>query len=85
MYSSVKLMHALMEHDLVDELRIWVHPVFSGAVGVSSTRESRRPSWSSWTRPGFPTASSFSRTSERARVGTSFEESSGGRRAGFRL
>ncbi|MDQ3791652.1 MAG: dihydrofolate reductase family protein [Actinomycetota bacterium] len=27
MYGSADLMHTLMEHDLIDEYRIWVHPV----------------------------------------------------------
>jgi dihydrofolate reductase len=27
MFSSVGLMHALMGHGLIDELRLWVHPV----------------------------------------------------------
>jgi dihydrofolate reductase len=30
MYSSVELMHTLMEHDLIDEYRIWLHPVVLG-------------------------------------------------------
>jgi dihydrofolate reductase len=31
MYSSVELMHTLMEHGLIDEYRIWVHPVVLGS------------------------------------------------------
>ncbi len=31
MYSSVELMHTLMEHDLIDDFRIWVHPVVLGS------------------------------------------------------
>jgi len=31
MYSSVELMHKLMEDDLIDEYRIWVHPVVLGS------------------------------------------------------
>jgi dihydrofolate reductase len=27
MYSSVELMRSLMEHDLIDEYRLWLHPV----------------------------------------------------------
>ena len=30
MYSSVALMRDLMKHDLVDRLRIWVHPLVLG-------------------------------------------------------
>jgi dihydrofolate reductase len=30
MYSSVELMHTLMESELIDEYRIWVHPVVLG-------------------------------------------------------
>jgi dihydrofolate reductase len=30
MYSSVELMHALMEDDLIDDYRIWVHPLVLG-------------------------------------------------------
>jgi dihydrofolate reductase len=30
MYSSVELMDTLMQHDLIDEYRIWVHPVVLG-------------------------------------------------------
>ena len=29
-YSSVELMHALIERDLVDEYRIWIHPLILG-------------------------------------------------------
>jgi len=31
MYSSVELMHTLMENDLIDEYRLWVHPVVLGS------------------------------------------------------
>jgi dihydrofolate reductase len=31
MYGSADLMHTLMEHDLIDEYRIWVHPVVLGS------------------------------------------------------
>jgi dihydrofolate reductase len=31
MYSSVELMYTLMEHGLIDEYRIWVHPVLLGS------------------------------------------------------
>jgi dihydrofolate reductase len=31
MYSSVELMHTLMQHGLIDEYRIWVHPVILGS------------------------------------------------------
>jgi dihydrofolate reductase len=31
MYSSVGLMHALMEDDLIDNYRIWVHPLVLGS------------------------------------------------------
>ena len=31
MYGSSDLMHALMQHDLIDEYRIWVHPVVVGS------------------------------------------------------
>jgi dihydrofolate reductase len=31
MYGSADLMHKLMEHDLIDEYRIWVHPVVLGS------------------------------------------------------
>jgi dihydrofolate reductase len=31
MYSSVELMHTLMENDLVDQFRIWVHPLILGS------------------------------------------------------
>ncbi len=31
MYSSVELMHALMEHGLIDEVRIWLHPLILGS------------------------------------------------------
>jgi dihydrofolate reductase len=31
MYGSVELMHTLMQHDLIDEYRIWVHPVVLGS------------------------------------------------------
>ena len=30
MYGSHDLMHSLLEHDLIDEFRIWVHPVLLG-------------------------------------------------------
>jgi dihydrofolate reductase len=30
MYSSVELMHTLMPYDLIDEYRIWVHPLILG-------------------------------------------------------
>jgi dihydrofolate reductase len=30
MYSSVTLMHALMKDDVIDEFRIWVHPLILG-------------------------------------------------------
>jgi dihydrofolate reductase len=30
MYGSHDLMHSLLEHDLIDEYRIWVHPVVLG-------------------------------------------------------
>jgi dihydrofolate reductase len=30
MYSSVELMDTLIQHDLIDEYRIWVHPVVLG-------------------------------------------------------
>jgi dihydrofolate reductase len=30
MYSSAQLMHALMEHGLIDEFRIWLHPLVLG-------------------------------------------------------
>jgi dihydrofolate reductase len=33
MYSSAKLMHALMEHGLIDDFRIWVHPLVLGSGG----------------------------------------------------
>jgi dihydrofolate reductase len=33
MYSSAKLMHALMEHRLIDVFRIWVHPLVLGSGG----------------------------------------------------
>ena len=31
MYGSADLMHTLMQHDLIDEYRIWVHPVVLGS------------------------------------------------------
>ncbi len=31
MYGSAALMHTLMQHDLIDEYRIWVHPVVLGS------------------------------------------------------
>jgi dihydrofolate reductase len=31
MYGSVELMHALMSHDLIDEYRVWVHPLILGS------------------------------------------------------
>jgi dihydrofolate reductase len=31
MYSSAELMHALMGHGLIDEVRLWVHPVVVGS------------------------------------------------------
>ena len=31
MYSSANLMHTLMQHNLIDEYRIWVHPVVLGS------------------------------------------------------
>ena len=31
MYGSTKLMQTLMEHDLIDEYRIWVHPLTLGS------------------------------------------------------
>jgi dihydrofolate reductase len=31
MYSGVELMHTLIEHELIDEYRIWVHPVVLGS------------------------------------------------------
>jgi dihydrofolate reductase len=31
MYSSVDLMHTLIEHSLIDEYRIWIHPVVLGS------------------------------------------------------
>jgi dihydrofolate reductase len=31
MYSSVELMHTLIQHGLIDEYRIWVHPVILGS------------------------------------------------------
>ena len=31
MYGSAGLMHTLMQHDLIDEYRIWVHPVVVGS------------------------------------------------------
>jgi dihydrofolate reductase len=33
MYSSVELMHTLMQDDLIDEYRIWVHPLVLGSGG----------------------------------------------------
>src|SRR5215216_1400780 len=33
MYSSAKLMHTLMEHGLIDDFRIWVHPLVLGSGG----------------------------------------------------
>jgi dihydrofolate reductase len=33
MYSGVDLMHTLIEHGLVDEYRIWVHPLVLGSGG----------------------------------------------------
>jgi dihydrofolate reductase len=33
MYSSATLMHALMEHGLIDQYRIWVHPLVLGSGG----------------------------------------------------
>jgi dihydrofolate reductase len=32
-YSSATLMHTLMEHGLIDEFRIWVHPLVLGSGG----------------------------------------------------
>jgi dihydrofolate reductase len=31
MYSGVDLMHTLIDHDLIDEYRIWVHPLVLGS------------------------------------------------------
>jgi dihydrofolate reductase len=31
MYSSVALMHTLMENDLIDQYRLWVHPLILGS------------------------------------------------------
>ena len=31
MYGSADLMHTLMQHDLIDEYRLWVHPVVVGS------------------------------------------------------
>jgi dihydrofolate reductase len=31
MYGSTGLMQTLMEHDLIDEYRIWVHPLILGS------------------------------------------------------
>jgi dihydrofolate reductase len=33
MYSSATLMHALMEHGLIDDFRVWVHPLVLGSGG----------------------------------------------------
>jgi dihydrofolate reductase len=30
MYGSAALMQTLMQHDLIDEYRIWVHPIVMG-------------------------------------------------------
>jgi dihydrofolate reductase len=31
MYASVELMHTLIEHDLIDEYRLWLHPLVLGS------------------------------------------------------
>jgi dihydrofolate reductase len=45
-YASFQLLHTLLEHDLVDELRLMIHPVVLGAgerlFGETSNKKSMR-------------------------------------------
>jgi riboflavin biosynthesis pyrimidine reductase len=46
MYGSAGLMSTLIERDLIDEYRIWMHPFVIGTVPGSSPRGCRPETWS---------------------------------------
>lgn len=56
-YASFHLMYTLLEHDLVDELRLVVYPVVLGAGDASSARPATR-SPCGWSTPGPSTTTS---------------------------
>lgn len=62
-YASSRLVHTLMEHDLVDELRLTVFPVVLGAASGSSARPATRSPCVSSTPGPSATASPSSPTS----------------------
>ena len=63
MYGSAGLMAALMNHDLIDEYRIWVHPLVLGTGKRLFEEGSQRAPCDWWKRDPSAPASSSSATS----------------------